>query len=268
MKIAIAAEGSDLQAQVGHRLGTSQYLIIVDLSSMAFEAVPNPGSGGQKGAGIQAVVLAISKGVHAVLTGSCSPTVRRHLENEGIAVVTGISGTVREAAHNYRSSESESLTADEVAARSPSALIDRVALGEAIRKSARQFGSILPILASVLLLVGFFDAFVTKDILLAVFSGHLALDTVWGACFGSILAGNPINSYVIGDSLTSFDVSMFAVTALILTWVTVGWVQLPAEIEALGIRFAVSRNILCFVLSLPTAMITVVILHLIEGWLS
>ena len=268
MKIAIAAEGADLQAQVGHRFGASQYLIIVDLSSMAFEAVPNPGAGGQRGAGIQAVVLVISKEVQAVLTGYYSPAVRRHLENEGIAVVTGISGKVGEAAHDYKRSQSEHPTAAEAGAGAPSARIDKAALGEAIRKSARQFGSILPILVSVVLLVGLFDAFVTKDMLLAVFSGHLALDTVWGACFGSILAGNPINSYVIGDSLASFDVSMFAVTALILTWVTVGWVQLPAEIEALGRRFAVSRNILCFVLSLPTAMITVGTLHFIEGWLS
>ena len=169
-----------------------------------------------------------------MLTGSCSPTVRRHLEDEGIAVIIGIDGTVGEAARDYGRSESEISRAAEASAGSRWYRIDRAALGEAVRRSARQFGSILPISVSVMLLVGF----VTKDMLSTVFSGHVALDTLWGACFGSLLASNPINSYVIGNSLVGLDVSMFAVTALILTWVTVGWIQLPAEIDALGGRFA------------------------------
>ena len=39
MKIAIAADVPDLSAEVGHRLGASQYLIIVNLDSGDFEAV-------------------------------------------------------------------------------------------------------------------------------------------------------------------------------------------------------------------------------------
>ncbi len=89
------------------------------------------------------------------------------------------------------------------------------------------------------------------------------LDTLWGACFGSILAGNPINSYVIGGELLKYGISLFAVTALIITWVTVGLVQLPAEIAALGRRFALLRNALSFVLSIPIAILTVMILNLV-----
>ncbi len=80
MRIAISADGGDLEAKVGDRFGLSQYLVIVDLKTMAFEAVPNPGASGQRGTGIQAVVLAISKNVNAVLTGYMSQTAKRHLQ--------------------------------------------------------------------------------------------------------------------------------------------------------------------------------------------
>jgi len=63
VKIAISADGSNLNSKVGYKFGTSQYLAIVDLESGDSEAVPNPGASGQRGAGMQAIVLAISFGV-------------------------------------------------------------------------------------------------------------------------------------------------------------------------------------------------------------
>ncbi len=158
------------------------------------------------------------------------------------------------------------LKRDAVAATEPRSReikIDKSDLVHATRSSARQFTTLLPILIGVVLLIGLFNTFVSKDFLASVFSGNLALDTLWGACFGSILAGNPINSYVIGGELLKYGISLFAVTALIITWVTVGLVQLPAEIAALGRRFALLRNGLSFILSIPIAILTVVILNLI-----
>jgi hypothetical protein len=135
----------------------------------------------------------------------------------------------------------------------------------AFRKSARQFANLLPMLAGVVLLIGLFNTFVSKEVLASVFSGDPALDTLRGASFGSILAGNPINSYIIGGELLKDGVSLYAVTALIVTWVTVGLVQLPAEIAALGRRFGLVRNGLCFALSIPIAILTVLILTLGGG---
>jgi len=113
--------------------------------------------------------------------------------------------------------------------------------------------------------MGLFNTFISKDLLASVFSGNSALDTIRGACFGSILAGNPINSYVIGNGLLGHGVSLFAVTASIIAWVTVGLIQLPAEIAAPGRRFAFLRNTLCFILSIPIAILTVLILNLTTG---
>jgi len=110
-----------------------------------------------------------------------------------------------------------------------------------------------------------FNAVVSKDFVASIFSANTALDTLLGASFGSILAGNPINSYVIGGELLEYDVSLFAVTALIIAWITVGVVQLPAEIAALGRRFALVRNAVSFVVALVIAIVTVEASNSITG---
>jgi predicted Fe-Mo cluster-binding NifX family protein len=263
VKIAISSDGPNLNAKVGDKFGTSQYLVIVDLESGEFEAVPNPGASGQRGAGMQAVVLAISKDIKTVLTGYCSPTAYNQLKANGIEVLTGLSGAVEEVVEKYKKGELKAGMRAGTEPKSRGIKVDKSALVQATRSSARQFTILLPTLLGVVLLIGLFNAFVSKDSLVSIFSGNVALDTLWGACFGSILAGNPINSYVIGGELLKYDISLFAVTAFIITWVTVGLVQMPAEIAALGRRFALLRNGLSFILSIPIAIITVLILNLI-----
>ena len=138
-------------------------------------------------------------------------------------------------------------------------------IASALKRSGNQFVTMLPILIGVVLLIGLFNALVPAESLASLFTGNAILDTLWGACFGSILAGNPVNSYVIGGELLKRGVSLFAVTALIITWVTVGLVQLPAEMAALGKRFALLRNAICFILSIPIALLAVVTLNIIVG---
>ena len=74
---------------------------------------------------------------------------------------------------------------------------------------------------------------------------------------GSVLAGNPVTSYVLGGELLTQGVNLVAVTAFLVAWVTVGFVQLPAESMMLGKKFAISRNILSFIFSIIVAIITV-----------
>ena len=52
------------------------------------------GSEPSGGAGMQAVVHAVSKEVNAVLTGYISPIARKYLSTNGIEVLTGIDGTI------------------------------------------------------------------------------------------------------------------------------------------------------------------------------
>ena len=263
MKIAISSEGTDLSAQVGHRFGGSPYLIIVDLGTGNFEAVPNPGSLNQHGAGVQTIVLIISKGVKVALTGYCSPVARKHLEANGIAIFTGVSGTIEEVLVSYKKGEIRTTEAATIDHEPEKRVVDKARLIHAMKRSGNQFTSMLPIFLGVVLLIGLLNTFVSRNFLAALFSGNPVLDTLLGAFFGSILAGNAINSYIIGGELLQYGVSLFTVTALIITWVTVGLVQLPVEIAALGRRFALLRNGICFILSIPIAIITVFIVNLV-----
>jgi predicted Fe-Mo cluster-binding NifX family protein len=265
MKVAISAEDTTLGAPVSRRFGISPYFVIVDLETGEWEAVRNPGSSGKRGAGVEAIVLMISKDVEAVITGYCSPSIKKHLESNCIDVFTGLSGTVADVMEIYTKGEMQK-TRD-----FRSEVLDRwiflraSAITHAFKNSGNQFVAMLPILFSVVLLMGLFNALVPEQLLPSLFSGSAILDTLWGTCLGSIIAGNPVNSYIIGGELLKQGVSLFAVTALIIAWVTVGVVQLPAEMAALGRRFAILRNAVCFILCVPIALMTVVILNLITG---
>ena len=129
----------------------------------------------------------------------------------------------------------------------------------AFRKAARQFFSIIPVLIGVILLVGLFRGFVSRNLLLTIFSGNEIQDTLWGACIGSVLSGNPLNSYVVGETLLKMGVSLFGAVALMLTWVNVGLLQLPAEISTLGTRFAISRAITAFLMAIVVSILTVIL---------
>jgi len=247
VKIAVAASAPDLDAKVERRLGLCPYLLLVETETMAFEAVPVPPGAGGPGAGVRTVALVIANGARVIVAGYVSPNIARKLRENGIEVVTSVGGSAREAVEKYARGE--------LGRREPLEAREGRVIGS-LTRSARQFASVFPVLLGVIMLVGLFKTFVTGDILLSVFTGDPPLDALIGAVFGSVLAGNPVNSYVIGDALLSAGVSLFAVTAVILTWVSVGLVQLPAEISALGARFAVSRTVAAFLLSIVIALLT------------
>jgi predicted Fe-Mo cluster-binding NifX family protein len=214
MKIAVSSDGSTLDAKVANRFNDAKYLLIIDLDTGEYEAIPNPFTTGQHGAGVQAIVLAVSRGAKTVLTGYTSPAVANQFKSSSIEVLTGMTGTVRDAIERYKTASS--LKASETEPEAKAAIINKSLLVHATRSAAIQFVNLLPILIGVVLLIGLFNAFVSEQWLTPVFSGNVALDTLWGACFGSIFAGNPINSYVIGE-LLKYGVSLFAVTAFIVT---------------------------------------------------
>jgi len=112
-------------------------------------------------------------------------------------------------------------------------------------------------LLSVIGLVGLFQVFITKEMLVSFFSGDPLLDTVIGTFSGAIAVGQPVVSYILGGELLEGGVSMYAVTAFILAWVTLGIVQLPAEVEVLGPKFTIYRNILALFSTLIVSILTV-----------
>ncbi len=132
-----------------------------------------------------------------------------------------------------------------------------------IKKTTTMFGSMLPILVGVVLLTGLILEFLPTDRVAGWFGRNDVLDALIGASFGSVTAGHPLASYVLGGELLAKGISLVAVTALLVSWVTVGSIQFPAEALMLGRRFALYRNLLCFMFSVLIAMLTVATLRLL-----
>ena len=127
-------------------------------------------------------------------------------------------------------------------------------------KAAKGLWMALPMILGTILLISLISALVPKSFYTSVFSKNSFLDSFIGSLIGSISAGNPITSYIFGGEMLNQGVGLIAVTAFIVSWVTVGLIQLPAESAILGKKFAIARNITAFILSIVVAIITVLIL--------
>jgi len=126
---------------------------------------------------------------------------------------------------------------------------------EAILKAGRALFKTLPILFGTILLISL-ASLIPKSFYTTIFRGNF-LDPLIGSIIGSISAGNPVNSYIFGGEMLKNGVSLIAVTAFLVAWVTVGIIQLPAESMILGKKFAIIRNILSFIFAIIVALITV-----------
>jgi hypothetical protein len=132
-----------------------------------------------------------------------------------------------------------------------------------LQKSALSFAAMAPMIAAVVGLVGLFQILVTPQMLAALFRGNVITDTLTGTLAGAAAVGTPIISYLLGGELLGQGISLFAVTAFILSWVSLGLIQLPAEVEAFGGRFTLYRNLLAFAFTIIVAVLTPLTLLLI-----
>jgi len=257
MKIAVPADGPSLEARVQVKLGTTPYLLVVDSDDLSFEVLDGPPPSLGSGAGVQALSIVLGKGVNVILVGYISPNISKPLQKNGIEVVTSVFGSVREAVMKYKYGGFDLAENSGRKSGSKSSAQQSSRWAEALRKPAKQYSTLIPVLTGVILLTGLFKAFIPKELLLTMFSGSMIQDTFAGAFIGSLLSGNPINSYVIGETFLEIGVDFFGVTAMMLTWVTVWLVQMPVEISVFGTRFTLIRNVAAFLIAIPASILIV-----------
>jgi len=101
MRIAISATESSLDAPMDERFGRCPCFVITDSEGAVQDMVENIHAERGSGAGIQAARLLIERDVSVVLTGRCGPNASETLAAAGIGIVTGYSGTVRQAVERY-----------------------------------------------------------------------------------------------------------------------------------------------------------------------
>ncbi|MGB5444340.1 MAG: hypothetical protein WBM99_02445, partial [Psychromonas sp.] len=124
--------------------------------------------------------------------------------------------------------------------------------------------SVMPMLVAVIGLVGLFQAAVSPQMLHSLFGGSPLQDTLTGTVIGAVSVGQPVFSYIIGDELLEQGISIYAVSAFILSWVTLGIIQLPLEWVIFGRSFTILRNLLSFIAALLIASATAVTLSLLS----
>jgi len=257
MKIAIPADRPDLDARVQNKLGAAPYLLVIDSDDLSFEILDSSLLASGPLAGLQALSLVLDKGATVILVGYMSPNIIGPLQKNGIEVVTSVSGSAKEAVLRYKRGGFGVAENNGHTSIPKSSINFTVRFSEAWTKTAKQYLSLVPVLTAVILLVGLFKAFLPEKLLLALFSGNLIQDTFAGALVGSLLTGNPINSYVIGETLIELGVDLFGVAAMMLTWVSVWLIQMPVEISILGLRFALIRNVAAFLVAIPSSIFVV-----------
>ena len=138
-------------------------------------------------------------------------------------------------------------------------------ISASLRKTGKMLLRVFPNILAVVLLSGLIMEFVPMNRLSEFLGGGLLTDGFVGAGIGSISIGNPLVSYVLGGELLEQGVSLMAVTALLVSWVTVGSIQLPAEIQTFGARFALLRNALSFLFAILIAVLMLLTMQFLIG---
>ncbi len=125
-----------------------------------------------------------------------------------------------------------------------------------LKKSLISFASMMPMIIGVVALVAMMQTLVPQEKLVSFFTGNQFIDTLIGTACGAVAVGNPIVSYLLGGELLIQGVSLYAVSAFILAWVTLGFIQIPMEVAAFGTRFTLIRNLLAIIATLTVAILT------------
>jgi len=103
MKVVVSAVAPSLDAEVEPRFGRAPYFILVDTDTMSLiEAIENTFAMQASGAGIQAAQLVLDKGAEAVITGNVGPKAFQVFVTAKIPVITGASGTVKDAIDQFK----------------------------------------------------------------------------------------------------------------------------------------------------------------------
>jgi hypothetical protein len=134
----------------------------------------------------------------------------------------------------------------------------------ALLKTLRGFATLLPLLLAMLLLISLLLSLFPDVITAGMFGHGTLLDTLLGASLGSAAVGQPMISYILGGELLAAGVGLTAVTALLVSWVSVGFLHLPAEAMLLGKGYALKRNAVAFLIAVAAGLLVPATLGLLR----
>ena len=110
MKLAISADGTQLEAQHDARFGRCAYFIFVDTETNAWDASPNPAINASGGAGTQAAQFIANQGAQAVISGHFGPNAFEALDAAGIKMYAAAGGRVESVVEKFSSGQLKQVT--------------------------------------------------------------------------------------------------------------------------------------------------------------
>ena len=106
MKVAITAQGRELESQIDLRFGRAKFLIVVDTDTGGFEVQDNMVNlNAAQGAGIQTGQNIANLDVDAVITGNVGPNAFRTLRTAEIKIFLAEKQTVQKAMDSFKTNK-------------------------------------------------------------------------------------------------------------------------------------------------------------------
>ncbi len=98
MKVAVASQGDNLDAQMDSRFGRCAYFVVVDTDTMEFEAIENTAAQQSSGAGSAAAQMVGETSAEAIVGTNYGPNAAQALQAGGIIMLQAAGMTVAQAA--------------------------------------------------------------------------------------------------------------------------------------------------------------------------
>jgi uncharacterized membrane protein YraQ (UPF0718 family) len=134
---------------------------------------------------------------------------------------------------------------------------NRKSFKQILIQSALGIYYVSPMILSVLGIAALLITFITPEQMQNIFKGNTLLDSIYGTIVGGIMMGNAMISYILGSELQDMHISLYAITAFLLSWVSLGYIQIPMEISFFGKRFVIIRNILALIFTFIISILIV-----------
>ena len=142
--------------------------------------------------------------------------------------------------------------------------INKEKIKNSFQKSLKTLIDMLPIFLGTILLISLLNSLISKEIYLNIFKEEgFIINSFLGSIIGSISIGTPVLSYIIGGELLNNSVHISVITAFLVSWVTIGILQIPLEISIFGKKFTIYRNLFSFVFSILIGILVSLILKLL-----
>lgn len=106
MKLALSADGDNLQAMIDPRFGRALYFLIVDTETDEVKAIKNPNVELEAGgAGERSAQLVITEGIGAVITTNISKGAFEAFKEAGIKIYSETAGVCSHAVTQFKNND-------------------------------------------------------------------------------------------------------------------------------------------------------------------